>query len=112
MKYSRLVFFGIAIVMLYLSTYGAGSSVKKEYFIAERPDEGYSLNIGLSTWYWELIAAEGMFPSLRRALTIELTGKGMNWSYRNQKGYYYSLDEIKSSQKENFGELTHESGRA
>jgi len=101
MKYSRWVFFVIVvIVMFYLSIYGAGSSVKKEYFMAERPDGGYSLNIVLSTRYWKLITAEGIFPSLRRSLTIELTGKGTDWSYRNQKGYYYSFDEIKSIQKE------------
>jgi len=101
MKYSRSVLIVIAvIVMLYLSIYGAGSSVKKEYLITERPDGGYSLNIVISTRYWKLITAEGIFPSMRRALTIELSGKGVDWSYRNQRGYYYSLDEINSMRKE------------
>lgn len=101
MKYSRWILLVLAVfAMLYLSIYGAGSTVKKEYSITERPDGGYSLSIVLYKRYWKLITAEGIFPSVRRTYTIELTGQGSDWVYRNQKGYYYSLDEIKSVQKE------------
>lgn len=101
MKYSRWILLVCAVIaMLYLSIYGAGSTVKKEYSITERPEGGYSLSIELYKRYWKLITAEGVFPSVRRTFTIELTGKGKDWDYRNQKGYYYSLDEIQSIQKQ------------
>lgn len=101
MKYTKKLLIIVSIiVVLYISIYGAGSTVSKEFSVVENPDGGYLLNIVLSTRYWKLITSEGIFPSLQRTLAIELTGKGTNWTYRNQNGYYYSLNEIKCSQKE------------
>lgn len=99
MKYSRWVLIIGVILILYLSIFGAGSTVKMEYAIADRPDSGYLLNIVLYKRYWKLITAEGIFPKKRLTYAIEIVGKGRDWSYRNQKGYFYSLDEIKSTDK-------------
>lgn len=99
MKYSRWILLVLAgIAVLYLSIYGAGSTVKKEYSITERSDGGYSVSIVLHKRYWKLITAEGIFPSVRYGVTIDLQGEGKDWGYRNQKGYYYGLDEIQSIQ--------------
>lgn len=102
MKNLRWVIFVLAvIVVLLLSAHGAGTTVKRESFsITARPDGGYSLSIVLNKRYWKLITAEGIFPSVRQTYTIELTGKGKDWSYRNQSGYYYSSDEIRSIQNQ------------
>lgn len=101
MKYLRRALIIItSIAVLYLSIYGAGSTTKKEYSIAERLDGGYSLKIVLYKRYWKLITAEGVFPRVRRICTIELTGIGRDWSYRSQNGFYYSSDEIKSINRE------------
>jgi hypothetical protein len=45
------------------------------------------------------ITAEGFFPKVERSYTIELISQGKDWSFRNQNGFYYPLDQIKSSDK-------------
>lgn len=97
MKYLWVVVIG-AILVLCVAIFGPGKTVSREYIIAERPDGGYSLNAVIYKRY--LITADGIFTGVRRTFTIVLIGKGRDLSYRNQKGYYYSLDEIKSTQKE------------
>ena len=97
MKYLWLGLIGVVFLVCVI-VFGPGRTVSREYRIAEMPDGGYSLNVVIYKRY--LLTADGIFPSVRRTFTIELTGKGKNWDYRNQKGYYYSLDEIKSIQKQ------------
>ena len=102
MKYSNktIVAFVIGVVLIaYLAIFGAGSSVNKEYSVTSRSDGGYSLDIVIHKRYWKLITAEGIFPKQRHIYNIEVIGKGKDWTYRNQKGYQYSLDDIKSNQK-------------
>ncbi len=39
------------------------------------------------------ITAEGFFPKKPINYEIRLKGKGKEWSYRNQPGYFYSFPE-------------------
>jgi hypothetical protein len=70
-----------------------------EYNISIRPDGGYKLLINYSKRVWQPITAEGFFPKIERSYTIELISKGKDWSFRNQKGFYYPLEKIQSADK-------------
>ena len=97
MKYLWLSIIGV-ILLICVFIFGPGRTVYREYSVSDRPDGGYSLNVVIYKVY--LLTADGIFQSVRRTFTIELTGKGKDWGYRNQNGYYYSLEEIKSIQKQ------------
>jgi hypothetical protein len=64
------------------------------YSVTARQDGGYTLAIDVSKRHWMPITAEGFFPKEEISYQIEIVGQGDNWSYRNQNGYYYSLNEI------------------
>ena len=98
MKYRRLLILIGVVIIICLAVYLPGRIVSREYSIANRTDGGYLINVVI--YKRHLITADGIFLKERRTYTIELTGQGTDWEYRNQKGYYYSLDEIKSIQKE------------
>ncbi len=79
---------------LYISIFGFGSTIKKDYAVSVRPDGGYILNITVNKRYWTLITPEGVFPKEKLKFVINVMGKGRDWSFRGQEGFYYSLDEI------------------
>ncbi|MEW6601013.1 MAG: hypothetical protein AB1499_08590 [Nitrospirota bacterium] len=100
MKYSRWFLIVSAVIfILYLSIFGAGHTIKTDYSVNKRADGGYSLKIVMNKRYWKLVTPEGLFPSFKQIYTIELIGRGSDWSYRNQEGHYYSLNEINCFQK-------------
>lgn len=70
-----------------------------EYSIINRPDGGYSLNVKFLKRHWTPITAEGIFPIEKKNYQVDIIGKGKDWTFRNQKGYYYSSDDIKSNPK-------------
>ena len=67
-----------------------------EYSVTERPDGGYTLNITYSKRHWIPITAEGFFPLEKDNFTIDIIGKGKDYTPRNQKGYYYTQEDVKS----------------
>jgi hypothetical protein len=64
------------------------------YKVEVRSDGGYSLEIEITKT--NLFSADGFFRKIKNLYVIDLIGKGKDWSYRNQKGLYYSQDEILS----------------
>lgn len=77
----------------------------QKYTVNERPDGGYTLKIHYWKRYWIPITAEGMFPLVEGNCTIDIIGKGKEYtSGRGLKGYLYSHEDIKSlSTLWNFG---------
>ncbi len=89
---------GLAVLfVVYLSVFGLGSTINKDYSISPQPDGGYLLNVTTQKLHWQLITPEGTFPKETLHFKISLSGKGRDWSYRNQKGYYYSIEDIKTN---------------
>jgi len=84
-------FFLISFLLLYL---GISESHAKDinYSVTSTGNGGYSLDIAVSKTIF--FSADGLFQKVRTHYSIDLIGKGKDWSYRNQKGYYYSLDDI------------------
>jgi hypothetical protein len=76
-----------------------------KYSVTERPDGGYTLYISYSKRHWIPITAEGMFPLDKGNYTIDVIGKGKEYtSGRGLKGYLYTQEDIKSlSTLWNFG---------
>jgi hypothetical protein len=96
---SRLaIIFSVALTLL-ITTETKCLSADKKYTVTARSDGGYSLEIELQKRHWKPITAEGIFPVEKKNYSIEIIGTGEDWSYRNQKGYYYGCDMIKSSGK-------------
>jgi hypothetical protein len=58
-----------------------------------RVDGGYTLTLTGTERHLLPITAEGMFPKSQTNHKIVLKGKGKDWSYRNQPGYFYSFPE-------------------
>ena len=71
-----------------------GMAQKIEYNVKHRSDGGYAIDIKCTVQHWQPITAEGLFPKKVINMTVELIGKGTDWSYRNQKGYYYEKKDI------------------
>ena len=69
------------------------------YTVLVRPDGGYTLTITKSKRHWKPITAEGIFPKETKNYTIDIIGKGEDWSNRNQHGYYYASEAIKCNRK-------------
>jgi hypothetical protein len=86
------IFFCLAFSMITLSPCfaetGAIRSIRHQ--IETREDGGYIITISGHKRYLLPITAEGPFPKMQINCRIELKGKGKDWSYRNQPGYYYS----------------------
>ncbi len=99
MKKRYLIIAGIALLILYLSIFGFGSTITKDYTVSIQPDGGYLLNITVYKRYWKLITAEGVFPKERKSFLIKIAGKGRDWSARNQQGYYLAAEDISSNVK-------------
>lgn len=70
-----------------------------EYKISSRPDGGYSLDIVVHKRHWKPITAEGIFPKETKNYSMDIIGKGKDWSFRNQEGYYYAIEQIESKNK-------------
>lgn len=98
MTFFRWIILIVLILILCIVILGPGRITSIKYSIAERPDGGYLINAAVKKRY--LFTADGIFPSDRRSFIVELIGGGKDFSYRNQKGFFYSFDEIKSIQKE------------
>ncbi len=65
------------------------------YKVTVRSDGGYSLEIDITKM--NLFSADGFFQKVKNHYVINLIGKGKDWSYRNQKGFYYGQNEILSN---------------
>ncbi len=96
---STWLFFVFFILMLFPAMMSRSFAKDMEYSIADRPDGGYSLSLIYLKRHWTPITAEGIFPTERKSYTVNIIGKGKDWTFRNQKGYYYSLNDISSLQK-------------
>jgi hypothetical protein len=70
-----------------------------DYKITVNSDGGYSLKITYIKRHWKPITAEGFFPLERKSYAIDIIGKGKDWKYRGQNGYYYSIEDIQSNRK-------------
>ncbi len=62
------------------------------YKVSTNPDGGYTMEIEVNKT--TLFTADGFLKKENSRYTINLTGKGENWSYRDQKGFFYSPDKI------------------
>ena len=67
---------------------------QKEYIVSQRVDGGYDVKIVMTKRHWSPITAEGPFPKVVMEYSINFIGKGKDWSYRNQIGYFYSKNDI------------------
>jgi len=65
-----------------------------KYKIQKRADGGYNIEISYNKQLLYPFTVEGAFPKDVRNYSIELIGKGKDWSYKNQRGFYYSKKEI------------------
>ncbi|NPU83486.1 MAG: hypothetical protein HPY65_03275 [Syntrophaceae bacterium] len=70
-----------------------------QYTVTDRPDGGYTIKIECKKRIWRPITAEGFFPVHRSSYVIEFKGKGVDWTFRNAEGYYYSFQEIVSKDR-------------
>lgn len=94
----RKYFFILLLISLNFFLLGENAMAKEiEYSVSLRSDGGYTLLITCSKRHWNPITAEGFFPKEKEIYKIELIGEGEDWSYRNQNGYYYSLQKIISN---------------
>lgn len=65
---------------------------EKEYDISRKPDGGYTIDLRINKRHWKPITAEGFFPKQELYFTIDIAGKGKDWSGKDQPGFYYSSD--------------------
>ena len=85
---------GLMVLGLLLAATGcAGSRV--DYTVQPRDDGGFTLDVLSRERFW-MPTAEGLFPSSGENFHIEIPGKGRDWSYRGQDGYYYSSNDIRT----------------
>ena len=88
------------LVSVFILTINYGCFAQsREYTILTRPDGGYKIDITYNKRHWKPITAEGIFPKEIKKYTIEIIGKGKDWSFRNQEGFYYSAEEVQSKKK-------------
>jgi len=73
--------------------HGEGFTRKINHNAEARDDGGYNLTLDGTIQSLMPITAEGFFPKRPFNYTIALKGKGKEWSYRNQPGYFYSFPE-------------------
>jgi len=88
-------FFLISFLLLHLSI-SEGHAKDIKYSVTSTGNGGYSLDIAVSKTIF--FSADGLFQNVRNHYSIDLIGKGKDWSYKNQKGFYYSLNDIESTQ--------------
>lgn len=65
------------------------------YKVTAKSDGGFSLEIDISKT--TLFSADGFFQKVNNHYVVNVIGKGKDWSYRNQKGFYYGQNEILSN---------------
>ncbi|MFZ5759525.1 MAG: hypothetical protein ACOY32_07845 [Thermodesulfobacteriota bacterium] len=87
------------VFLLVLYTHNACVAEEAKYNITPLPHGGYSVDIILVKRHWKPITAEGFFPKERKKYKFEIVGNGEDWSNRNQKGFYYSMNDIVSKRK-------------
>ena len=73
--------------------HGEGITRKVSHKAEPRDDGGYTLTLSGTIQSLVPITAEGFFPKRPIAYEIALKGKGKEWKYRNQPGYFYSFPE-------------------
>ena len=75
-----------------------GSSRSITHKVIPREDGGYEITLNGTKRIYQPITAEGFFPVEQLNYKISLIGKGKEWSFRAQPGYYYSFPtDIKSA---------------
>jgi hypothetical protein len=94
--FSKAIFF---IVIIFLLTDSNAMASNIEYTVSRRSDRGYTLEIYIEKRHWKPITAEGFFPVEKKSYSIEIIGDGKDWSYREQNGYFYPLEQIQSIKK-------------
>lgn len=89
MKFIKL--FHILILLISSSSCASlGSYQQMDHQVLTREDGGFSIIIKGHTQHIQPITAEGFFPKVPINYQIDLIGKGKDWSYKNQPGFYYS----------------------
>jgi len=83
----RLIAFSL---LLLTSCVNFGTSKNIDHKVKERSDGGYTVTLSGTIRHLTPITPEGAFPKQQIYYQIELKGKGKDWSYRNQPGFYYS----------------------
>ena len=79
----------ILVSFITASCVNLGSYNQIESEVTKREDGGYTLLLRGYTRYMIPITAEGFFPKQGIYRQIDLIGEGIDWEYRNQRGYYY-----------------------
>jgi hypothetical protein len=92
-KKFRITCISTVIVVLFILNTGVADDVI--YKIEARPDGGYSLKMDVTKT--TIFSADGFSRKVRNHFEIVLLGKGEDWSYRNQKGFYYRQNDVVSS---------------
>lgn len=92
---SKKYFILISIVLLSFTMVKFGFAKNIDYKVTASPDGGYSIALDISKT--NVFSAEGFFQKIKNHYVLNLIGKGKDWSYRNQKGYYYGLNDISSN---------------
>ena len=90
---------GFYVLFFISNVYAHECNDKFEYNITVNLDGGYYLEVLCERIIMLPKTAEGPFPKQRYNLKIKLIGKGKDWYYRKQDGYYYSLENISSKTK-------------
>lgn len=81
------------MLLLVSVCHGSGITRKINHKAEPRDDGGYTLTLGGTIQSLMPITPEGFFPERPINYKIILKGKGKEWSYRNQSGYFYSFPE-------------------
>lgn len=92
---SKRYFIVISIFILSLTMAKFCFAKDINYKITDRSDGGYSIALDISKT--NVFSADGFFQKIKNHYVLNLIGKGKDWSYRNQKGYYYGLNDISSN---------------
>jgi len=94
-KYQIIYILTVLCLLAFLIRANDSSAKDVKYSVSRKPDGGYTLNINIVKRHWKPITAEGFFPVERTSYVIDVMGKGRDWTYRAQSGFYYSSAEIK-----------------
>ena len=88
----RIIFISLILFFLICSNCyaGFGDFQQLNHEIKNRNDGGFTIVINGTIQHFKPITSEGFFPKEKVNYQIELVGRGKDWSYRNQLGYYYA----------------------
>lgn len=98
-NYLKFILNSVAFSAFILSMNTGCFSQNQEYTIIPRTDGGYKIDIACSKRHLKPITAEGIFPKETKKYTIDIIGKGKDWTFREQAGYYYSSENVRSKKK-------------